>query len=334
MDASEKLELFTDVIKTTSESLNYGMIYVGTDGRIKEYSPMAMEMMGLTVPKGNSHPGGRLESGDIVVFLDNDLGNDDKMTPDDLKVLNISSKEIRQGSVVLAIGVYNNKKIQPVYKAFNEYIPDSKIELVHRYLGFSIEASIDFDKRRMSVVVNGKEYYMDYLESIGYMLAIEGSTGIVKFFQAKGYSFRGEDAGLLLRGGDFLGKNVSGQMQELIPAIGLEAGSILIGDEILDALKALMESEDGEHLEGVYEIYRRMVYCHLIRIKKNSPYDGVYIFVQDNEVTENATRQTNPLTAEVEKRAKRKSHISNDEGASAFDGFIGNSPAMAKVKQL
>lgn len=323
MDTSEKLDLYTDVIKTASESLNYGMIYVGTDGRIKEYSPMAMEMMGLTVPKGNSHPGGRLESGDIVVFLDNDLGNDDKMTPDDLKVLNISSKDIRQGSVVLAMGVYNNKKIQPVYKVFNEYIPDSKIELVNRYLGFSIEASIDFDKRRMSVIVNGKEYYMDYLESIGYMLAIDGSTGIVKFFQAKGYSFRGEDVGLLLRGGNFLGKNVPGQVQELIHAIGLEAGSILIGEEILNALKALMESEDGEHLEGVYEIYRRMVYCHMIRIRKDSPYDGVYIFVQDNEVTENATRQTNPLTVEVEKRAKRKSHMSNENEASALDVITG-----------
>ena len=120
--------LCTDIIKTAAEGLSYGMIYVGEDGNIGEYSPLAKEMMGVTLPAGESHPEGELERGDIVIFLDNDLGNDDCMTPEDLKALNIHSGEIKQGSVVLAIGVYKNKKIQPVYKTFSEFIPDSKID--------------------------------------------------------------------------------------------------------------------------------------------------------------------------------------------------------------
>ena len=334
MDALENLQFCTDVMKTVSEGLKYGMIYVGTDGRIKEYSPLAMEMMGLTVPKGDSHPGGKLVSGDIVVFLDNDLGNDDKMTPDDLKALNISSNEIRQGSVVLAIGVYQNKKIQPVYKVFNDYIPDSRIDLSHRYLGFSIDASIDFEKRRMSVILNDKEYYMDYLESIGYMIVIDGLTGNVKFFQQKGYGYRGEEAGELLRGRRFAGKNIPGQTQEPHPAADLMAENVLVGDELLEVLEKMMTLEDSAHHEGVYELYRRMVYCHFVRIKKNCPYDGVYIFVQDNEITEYRTRKSNPLTVEVEKRAKKKAMITDGKGEGILDSFIGNSPAMAKVKQL
>ncbi len=333
-EVSENRQFCTDVMKTAAEGLNYGLIYVQEDGSIGEYSPLAKEMMGVTLTEGESHPAGELTSGDIVVFLDNDLGNDDKMTPEDLKILNINSREIRQGSVVLAIGVYNNKKIQPIYKTFSDYIPDSRIELSHRYLGFTIDAAIDFENRRMSVNLNGKEYYMNYLESIGYMVAIDGLTGIVKFFQAKGYGYRGEEAGELLRGKKFAGKNVPGEVQELLPTVGMKADQILTGDAFLHALKNLMESEDGTHLEGVYEIYRRMVYCHLIRIKKNCDYDGGYVFVQDNEVTENTARQTNPLTAEVEKRAKKKAYQADEEGAAAFAGFIGNSPAMEKVKQL
>ncbi len=327
-------DIMTDIIRTAAESLNYGMIFVAEDGRIGDYSPMAKEMMGVTLPTGESHPEGKLTDGDIVILLDNDLGNDDKLAPEDLKILNIHSSEIKEGSAILAIGVYNNKKIQPVYKTFSEYIPDSRIELMHRYLGFSIEAAIDFEDRRMSVKINGKEYHMNYLESIGYMVVIDGLTGNVKFFQEKGYGYRGEEAGELLRGRNFAGKNTQSQVNELVPTVGMQAEDVLEGKEFLDAVSQLMKEEDGVHREGIYELYRRMIYCHLIRIKKNCSEDGVYILVQDNDTAENTSWQTNLLTAEVEKRAKKKTFMPEDGGTKFFDGFIGNSPAMEKVKQL
>lgn len=327
-------DIMTDIIRTAAESLNYGMIFVAEDGRIGDYSPMAKEMMGVTLPTGESHPEGKLTDGDIVILLDNDLGNDDKLAPEDLKILNIHSSEIKEGSAILAIGVYNNKKIQPVYKTFSEYIPDSRIELMHRYLGFSIEAAIDFEDRRMSVKINGKEYHMNYLESIGYMVVIDGLTGNVKFFQEKGYGYRGEEAGELLRGRNFAGKNTQSQVNELVPTVGMQAEDVLEGKEFLDAVRQLMKEEDGVHREGIYELYRRMIYCHLIRIKKNCSEDGVYILVQDNDTAENTSWQTNLLTAEVEKRAKKKTFMPEDGGTKIFDGFIGSSPAMEKVKQL
>lgn len=327
-------DIMTDIIRTAAESLNYGMIFVAEDGRIGDYSPMAKEMMGVTLPTGESHPEGKLTDGDIVILLDNDLGNDDKLAPEDLKILNIHSSEIKEGSAILAIGVYNNKKIQPVYKTFSEYIPDSRIELMHRYLGFSIEAAIDFEDRRMSVKINGKEYHMNYLESIGYMVVIDGLTGNVKFFQEKGYGYRGEEAGELLRGRNFAGKNTQSQVNELVPTVGMQAEDVLEGKEFLDAVSQLMKEEDGVHREGIYELYHRMIYCHLIRIKKNCSEDGVYILVQDNDTAENTSWQTNLLTAEVEKRAKKKTFMPEDGGTKIFDGFIGNSPAMEKVKQL
>lgn len=327
-------DIMTDIIRTAAESLNYGMIFVAEDGRIGDYSPMAKEMMGVTLPTGESHPEGKLTDGDIVILLDNDLGNDDKLAPEDLKILNIHSSEIKEGSAILAIGVYNNKKIQPVYKTFSEYIPDSRIELMHRYLGFSIEAAIDFEDRRMSVKINGKEYHMNYLESIGYMVVIDGLTGNVKVFQEKGYGYRGEEAGELLRGRNFAGKNTQSQVNELVPTVGMQAEDVLEGKEFLDAVSQLMKEEDGVHREGIYELYRRMIYCHLIRIKKNCSEDGVYILVQDNDTAENTSWQTNLLTAEVEKRAKKKTFMPEDGGTKFFDGFIGNSPAMEKVKQL
>lgn len=40
------------------------------------------------------------------------------------------------------------------------------------------------------------------------MVIIDGRTGRVKFFQAKGYSTRGEDAGEILRGKPFQAKRM------------------------------------------------------------------------------------------------------------------------------
>lgn len=326
--------IYEEIMRTTTEGLNYGMIYVKEDGSIGEYSPLAKEMMGVTLSENESHPEGELTSGDIIIFLDNDLGNDDKMSPEDLKILNIESKEIKEGSAVLAIGVYNNKKIQPVYRAFNEYIPDNVIRLSHRYLGFGIDAAIDFENRRMSVSVNGKEYYMNYLESIGYMVAIDGLTGNIKFFQEKGYGYRGEEVGELLRGKRFVGKNMPEQFPDFLSPIGMKAKRILNGDSFLNTLDGIMQSIDGTHQEGVYEIYKRMVYCHFVRIKKGCKYDGVYVFVQDSEVAENAAGQVSELNAEVEKRVQKKNYAADSEEVEAFAEFIGNSPAIEKVKQL
>lgn len=333
-EALKSINICTDVMQTAAEGLNFGMIYVKEDGSIGEYSTLAKEMMGVTLSENESHPEGELTSGDIIIFLDNDLGNDDKMSPQDLKILNIDSKEIKEGSVVLAIGVYSNKKIQPVYRAFNEYIPDNVISLSHRYLGFSIDAAIDFENRRMSVSVNGKEYHMNYLESIGYMVAIDGLTGNVKFFQAKGYGYRGEEVGELLRGKRFVGKNIPEQFPDMLSTVGMKAERILNGDSFLDTLNEIMQGDDGTHQEGVYEIYKRMVYCRFVRIKKDCEYDGVYVFVQDSEVAESSAGQASKLNAEVEKRAQKKAMQASEEETAAFAGFIGSSPAMEKVKQL
>lgn len=334
MNMIEDKHFCTEVLKTTTEAMNYGLIYVGEDEMIREYSPLAMKMMGITVQEGESHPAGKLNSGDIVVVLDNDLGNDDKMSPDDLKKINIDSGEIKEGSVVLAIGVYDNKKIDPVYKVFNDYMPDRRVELRQRYLGFSIEAVIDFDEGRMSVKVNGKEYYMDYLESIGYLLAIEGDTGNVKFFQAKGYSYRKEAAGELLRGGSFAGKSATGQISGADYEEIKSARKMLKGKEFYETFKEVLAAENGACAEGVYEIYKRMMYCHLVRVRQISPYDGVYVFLRDSDAEESHVRQVNPLTMEVEKRAMKKRLQNRALEQPDFEGFIGSSPAMAQVKQL
>lgn len=62
-------DTFSDIIRTATECLNYGMIFVGEDGEIRDFSPMAMDMLGLRLPEGDSHPEGKLKSGVLFIFL-------------------------------------------------------------------------------------------------------------------------------------------------------------------------------------------------------------------------------------------------------------------------
>ena len=88
------------------------------------------------------------KKGDIVVIADNDLGNDDGLSPEDLKLINIYDSKIKCGDALLAIGVYKNRKIKPVYKVAHSYDLKQTMELNHRYLGFGISALIDEKKGR------------------------------------------------------------------------------------------------------------------------------------------------------------------------------------------
>lgn len=322
-------------ITTIADSNRQGLIFVKEDEIIGEYSTLAKEIMGLILPKELTHQEGKIEDGDIVVLTDFDLGNDDLLEPADLKCLNISDKSIKKGSTLLAMGVYNNKKIEPKYKVFNHYPVESRLELSEQYLGFSICASIDLEKKRMAVSVNGEEHYMDYLENVGYLVVIDGVEGNVKFFQAKGYTFRDEALGTLLRGGAFRGKNISGEKRDIYPTIGMPADDVLCGDEFLAALRSLMGREDGARAEGVFEIFRRIVYLRMVRVKKGDPAgDGVYIFVQDKDLAMETPSATSSINMEIEKREKRAMFRENPDVNDPFGRIIGNSPAMVKVKKL
>ena len=48
----------------------------------------------------------------------------------------------------------------------------------------------------------------------------------------------------------------------------------------------------------------------------------------------NVPGQIYELLPTVGMRGEKKTYLPDEEGAAAFEGFIGNSPAMEKVKQL
>ena len=69
-----------------------------------------------------SHDAGQITEGDIVIIADNKLGDDDgNLGREELALLNINDLDIRSGDMLVAVGVYKNKKIEPEFKYLREH---------------------------------------------------------------------------------------------------------------------------------------------------------------------------------------------------------------------
>lgn len=323
----------TTTITEITDQLDYGMIYVKEDGTIGEYSEAAKKNLGLVVPKGKSHKAGVIEKGDIVIIADNMLGNDDAVTEEELKLLNISDDDIKSGDMLLAVGSYKDSKYEPVYRHYSEHYPGSELKLSDVYRGYEITVRIDMEKKFMSISVNGEEYQMAYIESIGFMVIVQPRTGEIKFFQDIGYGFRGEEIGKILQGKGYREKNCSEQ-EENVHIVGAPLKDVVFGDEFLLKVDEIMDSPNGTRQEGTFEIYHRLVLCNFIRIKKGGPNDGVFIIIQEKNNIKKSLEAETAFIGELEKRdkaAQLKLDVNREEH---FERFLGSSPQMKVVKHL
>ena len=314
-----------------------GLVYINETREIGSYSRCAKKITGILLDSEQRHPGGRIEEGDIVIIADNELGNDDELTPESLETIGIADRNIEKDDALLAVGVYKNKKIQPQYKYIKSYNPNGRFELVTDYLGFEIVIRIDFAHNHVHISVNGDTYSMVYFEAVGHMVVIDSVTGKVKFFQARGYGFRGEEIGKLLAGKPYLPKTDYETSGELMPTVGLNFESIIYGDEILKEINKMFAAPDGHTESGIFEIHKRPMFCVLTRIRKGNARDGIYLILQDASLLENVRKERDSIIQALEQRQKKKfmrrPYGCDFQGAKMED-FIGEDPAMNEVKRL
>ena len=150
-----------------------GLLYIDQDRKIQMANYRAKEFTGINVGSLYDHKGGVINPGDIVVIADNCVGDDDgELVTDDLKKINIHNNDIRQGDMLIAIGVYGNSDFKPYYKYLRNDESDRKITIEKEYLGFEIVGIIDKDSKCIKIIVDNREYNLDYLTSIGHMRCV------------------------------------------------------------------------------------------------------------------------------------------------------------------
>ncbi len=326
-----------EALEVLLDNMGRGLVYVDKDKRIRLCNQKAKEITGIIFDRVSTHEAGVINEGDIVIIADNKLGEDDgNLSKNELSLLNINDNDIKENDMLIAIGVYKNKKIEPVYKYIREHQLRVPLSIDTVYLGFHLIASIDVQKKEITIKVNGKSFSMKYFSSVGHMVVIDGTTGRIKFFQAKGYSVRKEDTGALLRGNSFMGKS-RGDSKDEMAVVGEKFLDLFDESELSKKLFHIIDVKAESIENALYEINKRPFICSILPQQDKEDSDkisGAYILIQDAADLEGLLDDRNQIIKQIEQKHKedRLNDLYFPEGA--FKCFVGRSPKAIEVKYM
>jgi len=322
----KKREIFHEI----ADSIDEGLIYVDKKRRFQVFNHKAKEITGIIFENAALHPEGKIENGDIVIITDNSIGNDDgNLTPEDLSLINIKDKDIKSGDALLAIGVYQNSEMKPAYKYIRGNSITSQFELSKNYLGFSISAVILPKEGLMRISVNNIDYDMNFLNSVGHIVIIDGKTGQVKFFQEKGYTVRKEALKEVLMGCQYLSKGTPGNELEVI---GSTIEDIFEYNDLFKKMDEILEGRCDGICSTVYELNKRPGLCSIYPVCDENGVDGVVLKIRDLSRMEELLQDRNEIIIEMEKKSQDFNRLYMDIPTDAFENFVGNSSIMREVK--
>lgn len=317
--------------KRILDAVDAGVMVVGQDGDIDVMNKMARTIIGINHESELEHSAGKIEEGDVVLFASNMLGNDDgNLEASDLKSLGIHDSSIEKDCSIVGIAVYGKSKCNPTYKVLRNKIATGLLNVDKTFKDKMLASTIDFDRRRITLSIDDMSFSMTYLISIGNIVVLDSKDLSVKFFQTKGYSYRRESIGELLRGEPFHAKekNLGG-----VDPIGKNISHFFgDGNFVEDIYSLLNKREEDLIFEKPYFIKARQLLCSLKGMTINH---RRYVIVNLVDVSElgGVLKSRNEIIEQMEKRIQSiLPEYSEDLGE--IKNVQGNSPLMQEVKYL
>jgi len=319
------------IIETLMDSLNHGLVFVDNEGKISMCNRIAKLYTGIVFDAKVNHDAGKINEGDIVIIADNNLGYDDgNLCKEDLSVINLHDENIHEGCMLVAAGVYKNDKIDPVYKCVNERQMNMPLTLDVNYFGIHIVSTIDKEQKETIIKVNDQSYPLEYYSAVGNMVIVDGRTGNVKFFQAKGYSVRKEDVGNLLRGASYLAKTTSDLD---VDVTGIHLLDIFDKSPLTKVLFSVLEGKSEGVNKRLYEINKRPFICSIIPWQENKgDKRQAFLIIQPAEHLEELIQDRNEIIRQMELSNDVDDDIEKYYPDDAFADFAGKSDKMREVK--
>ena len=320
------------IFNIIADNVDEGLIYIDKEKNFQLFNRKAKKITGIIFENASFHPAGTIEDGDIVIIADNSIGNDDgNLTIEDLNLININDKNIKLKDALLAIGVYRGPGIKPKYKYVRRNGVISKFELNENYFGFSISAAIFLDENLMRISVNGVDYDMKFINSVGHIVIINGRTGQIKFFQEKGYTVRKESLREILTGGSYLAK---GLMENEIDVVGSKIYDIFEYNDLFKKIEDILIGSSEGMCSTVYELNKRPGLCSIYPVKDGEVVDGVLLKIKDLSEMEELLKDRNELIVEIERKRHDFNKINMDMPSDIFKNFVGNAPSIKEVEFL
>lgn len=319
-----------DYVVKFTDMMSEGFIFIDENGVIQLYNNRAKEIFGIIYNEGEGHSAGKINSGDIVILADNCIGRDDGgLNGESLERIGIRDENIKPGDILAAVGVYNGQEVrEPVYRSVSN-IEGESFEFKAEYMGNKIEVIMNLGNRNINIRVNKKSYEMQYINSIGHMVVLDGETMNVKFYQAKGYTARGESLKELLNGRSYRAK---GREEDILDVIGQDIFSIHDGsDTIMDFYNAA-RGEDICYRDKFTEINGRPTLCTILPVNCLGKRAGAAMKVEDITELRKVLRERDEALSNLEKMEK----MLREENSlkEVFPEILGDSGEILAVKKL
>lgn len=350
------------------DSLDRGILFIDRREVIQCMNTCAGKITGTAIECPYAHDGGKIAAGDIVIIADSGVGEDDgAVGAEELLRIGINDGEIKRGDMLTAVGVFcpdkekavpHQKNEKPVYKYLREHLCTGLFGFEREYRGLSVGAWID-TKRRLTQITAGKyKFSLPYFYNVGHMAVIDGKSGKLKFYQAKGYSVRHESIGELLRGGSFSAKK-SGWQQ--IAVNGRNVGDVFKGTALSEAVRAVLNGEKDEVRQNLFDINKRLVVGSVFpavfpkaeneelkngkaekqkenedipELRKTNAADGVWLVLQEAEKLELLLEDRDRILLEIESRFKKREKEYRMVPEGLFEEFDGCKSYMSEIKYL
>lgn len=317
-------------VKMFTDMMSEGFIVIDDQGKIQIYNNKAKEIFGIRYGEQISHNKGQINIGDIVIIANNDLGKDDgDLDSKSLEVIGIKDNTIKKGDALIAIGVFGEENIQPIYTLLKKGHKENKLCLEESFLEVPIKVEIDFLSRNLKIKVREEEFIISYINSIGHMVILDEPTKKMKFYQSQGYTARGESINDILKGKVYRGK---GKDIEALDVIGKHIFEIHKSDFIIQQFCEVAKGKDNNYIDKFEEINGYPTICTLIPIENEGQRIGAALKVEDISEIKKLISERDSVIRELEKAEQQL--LEEEILSKSFPKFVGNSKQIEYVKKL
>lgn len=319
------------MFQTTTDLIQEGILCLDDGGTVVHCNQKAKEITGLVLNTPRSHPAGRLEPGDIVLAADNLLGDDDGgMEPGDFGCLGLEDPELSAGDAVLVAGVYGDAGAKPQWIRCGRGAPRQELELAGTIGTVAFSITMARYEKRLTITVDGEAFHLHYLRSMAHTVIVDGKTGQVKFYQAKGYTIRHEELKNLLLGQPFQAKGAGTELG----VEGRDFFELFQPSEFTQRVEDVLSGRSSAVLDEELYPNKRMMICSMLPVAEKGEIMGAVVKMTDLSEVQRLLEERDELIKKVEQTNLNLDNQTMDVPPSAFRGFVGSSPPIQQVKCL
>ena len=315
------MELLDKLMETSSHAI----FTVDQNGILTHINQHAKERFGLFMHSRYSHPAGRLAVGDLVILASTEIGADDGcLCPEDLKNIGIHDKRIRHGGKIVAIGVYQDVTVKPIYKYIRRDT-ENRLHLDTVYQGVPIHVSIE--EEQVVVSIWGMQYSIGYFKCIGQIVVADRLHHRVKFWEENGYSARKEGIGNLLRGASYAAKTPETE----ICVTGYHFRHFFEGELFEQHLQHLFTQQVPQYINQEYTINGVELMASLYPVASEDQVTDVIVRFHNIGDFKSIILERNNTIRLTEKAYRKAKHMSAQD--DTLFSLPGNTASIIEVKR-